>query len=212
MLELGLKTALGYLLGSVIGALVVGRIRGGVDIRQTGSGNAGGTNALRTQGKWFALWVMVIDVGKGILAAACIPGLELPGVGLDPAVDRAVVLYAVALAAIVGHVFPLWFGFRGGKGGATAAGLLCYLSLPLGGIILLVWLGIVFFTGYVGLATVAASAAAALWVMVSNFPAVTPFVFFAVAVAVLITYTHRTNISRMLNGTEARFGRYFGLR
>src|SRR5690606_15794244 len=122
MIELGLKFTLAYLLGSVLGSLVVGYLKGGVDIRKVGSGNAGGTNALRTQGKWFALWVMVIDVGKGILAAAVLPGLELPGVGVDPDVSRDLVLYAVALGAIVGHVFPVWFDFRGGKGGATAAG------------------------------------------------------------------------------------------
>ena len=74
MVELGLKLTLAYLIGSVIGSLVVGYFRGGVDIRTVGSGNAGGTNALRTQGKAFAFWVMVIDIGKGILAAAVIDG------------------------------------------------------------------------------------------------------------------------------------------
>ena len=128
MIELGLKVTLAYLVGAVLGSLVVGFLWGGVDIRKQGSGNAGGTNALRTQGKVFALWVMVIDVGKGILAAALIPPLDIAGVGIDAPVDRSLVLYSVAFAAIVGHVFPVWFGFRGGKGGATAAGLICYLA------------------------------------------------------------------------------------
>ena len=83
MIELGLKVTLAYLVGSVLGSLLVGFFYGGVDIRKAGSGNAGGTNALRTQGKVFALWVMVIDIGKGILAAAVIPPLVLPGVGID---------------------------------------------------------------------------------------------------------------------------------
>ena len=121
MIELGLKFTLAYLLGSVLGSIVVGYFKGGVDIRKVGSGNAGGTNALRTQGKWFALWVMIIDIGKGILAASSSRRWSLPGVGIDPDIDRSLVLYAVAFAAIVGHVFPVWFGFRGGKGGATAA-------------------------------------------------------------------------------------------
>ena len=83
MIELGLKVTLAYLVGSVLGSLLVGFFYGGVDIRKLGSGNAGGTNALRTQGKSFALWVMVIDIGKGILAAAVIPPLAMPGVGID---------------------------------------------------------------------------------------------------------------------------------
>src|SRR5690606_2734837 len=88
MIELGLKFTLAYLLGAVLGSLVVGYLKGGVDIRKAGSGNAGSTNALRTQGKWFALGVLVIDVGKGIIAAAWLPGLDIPGVGIDPAVSR----------------------------------------------------------------------------------------------------------------------------
>src|SRR5262245_54883888 len=149
MIELGLKFTLGYLLGSVLGSLVVGWFRGGVDIRKLGSGNAGGTNALRTQGKGFALAVMVIDVGKGILAAIVIPPLALPGVVSDPDVDPAFILYGVAFAAVVGHVFPLWFGFRGGKGGATAAGLLVYFAPVLALPVLVSWIAIVLLTGYV---------------------------------------------------------------
>ena len=122
MIELGLKFTLGYLLGGVLGSLVVGWLRGGVDIRKLGSGNAGGTNALRTQGKWFALWVMVIDVGKGILAATVIPRLVLPGVLPDPDVDPELITYAVAFAAVVGHVFPVWFGFRGGISSRESCG------------------------------------------------------------------------------------------
>ena len=157
MIELGLKVTLAYLVGAVLGSLLVGFFYGGVDIRKLGSGNAGGTNALRTQGKVFALWVMVIDIGKGILAAAVIPPLAMPGVGIDPSVDRSLVLYSVAFAAILGHVFPVWFGFRGGKGGATAAGLVCFLAPAAALPVLGSWLLIVFTTGFVGLATITAS-------------------------------------------------------
>ena len=100
MLELGLKFTLAYLVGGALGSLLVGRFRG-VDIRKVGSGNPGGTNALRTQGKIFALLVMIIDVGKGIFAAALIPPLVLPLVGLDPGVERSTVVFAVAFGAIV---------------------------------------------------------------------------------------------------------------
>ncbi|HUQ52059.1 MAG TPA: glycerol-3-phosphate 1-O-acyltransferase PlsY [Gammaproteobacteria bacterium] len=205
MIELGLKVTLAYLLGSVLGSLLVGFFYGGVDIRKVGSGNAGGTNALRTQGKAFALWVMVIDIGKGILAAAVIPPLVLPGVGIDPAVDRSLVLYGAAFAAILGHVFPVWFGFRGGKGGATAAGLVCYLA-PIGGLVMLVaWVLIVFLTGFVGLATITAALIAVLVIGASALPEQSGLFLFACATAALVIYAHRGNIRRMLDGTESRF-------
>jgi glycerol-3-phosphate acyltransferase PlsY len=208
MIELGLKFTLAYLLGSVLGSLVVGFFRGGVDIRKLGSGNAGGTNALRTQGKAFAFWVMVIDIGKGILAASVLPGAAIPGVALDPAVDRSVILYAVAFAAIAGHVFPVWFDFRGGKGGATAAGLLIYLApAALAFAIIGGWLAVVLVTGYVGLATIAAAAAAAALVGLLLLPGESGLFAFALATAALLIYAHRGNIQRMLNGTEARFAR-----
>jgi glycerol-3-phosphate acyltransferase PlsY len=193
------------MLGSVLGSLLVGLFYGGIDIRKVGSGNAGGTNALRTQGKMFALWVMVIDIGKGILAAAVIPPLALPGIGIDAAVDRSLVLYAVAFAAILGHVFPVWFGFRGGKGGATAAGLVCYLA-PVAGLVMLgAWLLIVLTTGFVGLATISAALVAVLFIGATNLPEQSGLFVFACATAALVIYAHRGNIRRMLDGTESRF-------
>lgn len=207
MVELGLKLTLAYLIGSVIGSLVVGYFRGGVDIRTVGSGNAGGTNALRTQGKAFAFWVMVIDIGKGILAAAVIPDLDVPGVGFDPEIERGLVLYGVAFAAIVGHVFPIWFGFRGGKGGATAAGLVLYLAPTVGIVVIGVWLLVVALTGFVGLATISGGLAAVAVVGLMLLPAEPGLFAFALCTAALLVYTHRGNIRRMVNGTEPRFSR-----
>ncbi len=207
MVELGLKLTLSYLIGSVIGSLVVGYFRGGVDIRTLGSGNAGGTNALRTQGKVFAFWVMVIDVGKGILAVAVIPYLDVPGVGFDPEIERGLVLYGVAFAVIAGHVFPIWFGFRGGKGAATAAGLVLYLAPPVGVAMIGVWLVVVLLTGYVGLATISAGLASVAVIGLTLLPQEPGLFAFACCTAVLLVYTHRSNIRRMLNGTESRFSR-----
>ena len=207
MVELGLKLTLSYLIGSVIGSLVVGYFRGGVDIRTVGSGNAGGTNALRTQGKTFAFWVMVIDVGKGILATAVVPDLDVPGVGFDPEIDRGLVLYGVAFAAIVGHVFPIWFGFRGGKGGATAAGLVLYLAPSIGVVAIAAWLLVVLLTGFVGLATISAGLASVAVIGFTRLPAEPGLFAFAVCTAALLVYTHRGNIQRMSNGTESRFSR-----
>jgi glycerol-3-phosphate acyltransferase PlsY len=211
MLELGLKFTLAYFLGGVMGALVVGALKGGVDIRKLGSGNAGGTNALRTQGRSFAAAVMLVDIGKGILAAAVIPGLSLPFVGNDAAVDRDFLLHAVAAGAILGHVFPVWYDFRGGKGGATAAGLVCYLAPGLGAGVIGLWLAIVFFTGYVGIATITATVAAAVWLAVFGLPERSALFAFACFVALLTIFTHRTNLARMLRGEESRFSRFFGL-
>jgi glycerol-3-phosphate acyltransferase PlsY len=105
--ELLLKVATSYLLGSLIGSLIVGRLRGGVDIRALGSGNAGGTNALRTQGKSFAFWVILIDVGKAFLAARGIAYLPLPVADAAPDLQTWIPA-ACGLAAKQGHVFTIW--------------------------------------------------------------------------------------------------------
>lgn len=207
MIELGIKVTLAYLIGAVLGSLLVGHFKGGVDVRKLGSGNAGATNSLRTQGKLFALLVMVIDVGKGILAAAVIPPLDIPGVGIDAGVDRSLVLYGTAFAAIVGHVFPVWFGFRGGKGGATAAGLLCYLAPAAALPVLGAWVLIVLATGYVGLATISATLAAVAFLFFTALPEQSGVFVFACCTSALLIYAHRGNIRRMLNGTESRFSR-----
>ncbi len=207
MLELGLKFTLAYLLGSVLGSLVVGRLRGGVDIRKLGSGNAGGTNALRTQGKTFALLVMIVDIGKGILAVAVIPGLDIPFVGIDASIDRDFLYFSVAFAVILGHVYPVWFGFRGGKGGATAAGLLFVLAPTIAPVVIFIWVAVVVATGFVGLATMTATLSATAlfaWLRLAEEPGL---VVFSACVSVLIVYTHRANIARMLKGSESRMWR-----
>jgi glycerol-3-phosphate acyltransferase PlsY len=192
MIELGLKVTMAYLVGAVLGSLLVGFFYGGVDIRKLGSGNAGGTNALRTQGKLFALFVMIVDIGKGVLAVA-------------PSIDRSLVLYSVAFAAILGHVFPVWFGFRGGKGGATAAGLVVYLAPAAALPVLGAWLLIVFTTGFVGLATISASLVAVIFLGLTALPVQSGLFLFGCATAGLLIYAHRGNIRRMLDGTESRF-------
>lgn len=204
MLELGLKFTLAYLLGSVLGSLVVGQLRGGIDIRELGSGNAGGTNALRTQGKVFALWVMVIDVGKGILLVMVLPTLDIPGVGIDPLLSREVIAYSVGFAAVLGHVYPLWYDFRGGKGGATAAGVLCAVAPSLALPVILSWAIIIVLTGYVGLSTMGAAVGAAVYVGITGLPDAYRLFVLAVMIAALLIFTHRANIARMWQGTENR--------
>ena len=195
------------MLGSVLGSLVVGRLWGGVDIRKLGSGNAGGTNALRTQGKAFAVFVMIIDIGKGILAVLVIPQLYIPLVGFDATIDRDFLYFSVAFAVVLGHVYPVWFGFRGGKGGATAAGLLFVLAPTLAPVIIIVWVVVVFGTGFVGLATMTASVTATALFAWLSFAEEPGLVVFSGFVSILIIYTHRSNIVRMLKGNESRMWR-----
>src|SRR5579862_4688284 len=153
-----IKVTLSYLLGSIIGSLVIGRLRGGVDIRKLGSGNAGGTNALRTQGKSFALWVLVIDIGKGWAATRLIAPLLVPGIEPPPFYVATWEPALCGLAAIAGHVYPLWHGFRGGKGVATLIGVVVGLDAWLLVPMLLTWFAAVMLMGYVGLASMAAAA------------------------------------------------------
>lgn len=205
MLELGLKSLIAYLLGSLMGALLIGAARG-VDIREQGSGNAGGTNALRTQGFWFAAGVVVIDVGKGALAAGWLPGWSIPAIGADASVDRGWLAAACALAAIAGHVWPLYYGFRGGKGGATLVGALIVLAPVIVPVVLAVWLLVVLLTGFVGLATMTSAAIipAALWLLGLRAP---PLLVLTIATAAFLVWTHRANIGRMRGGSESRMTR-----
>ena len=203
-MEFTVKVLLAYLLGSVVGSLVVGRLRGGVDIRTQGSGNAGATNAVRTQGWRFAIWVIVIDVATGWIAAALLPRLAVPGLPPAAPVAQLWLPAACALAAIVGHVFPVWHGFRGGKGVATLvgayAGIELFLLLPL----FVGWLVVVMVAGYVGLASIAASIIVPVYLLIRDGAVMTPTLGFALSCAALVIWTHRGNVRRMRAGTEPR--------
>lgn len=202
MTLLSLKLLAAYLLGSASGSLLLGRARG-VDIRTQGSGNAGGTNAFRTQGWRFALAVVAFDVGKGALAASF--GYLLPG-GM-PTTPLAQAL-ACGLAAAIGHVWPVWHGFRGGKGAATLLGALLVVLPALLVLPLFTWLGVLGVTGYVGLATVCAAAALLPSVLLfATPPTFAALIGFAAAYAALIAFTHRGNLQRVRAGTELRFER-----
>ena len=189
-----------YLLGSVSGSLLLGRLRG-VDIRRHGSGNAGGTNALRTLGWRFALGVVAIDLGKGALAA----WLALRFAPLGQALDVTAHGYAAAACAVVGHVWPLWHGFRGGKGAATAVGGLLMLWPWSIGVLLPVWMAVLVATGYVGLSTVLA--ALALPLLAWGTDAEPARLWFSMFAALFIAFTHRANLQRLRQGTESRFER-----
>jgi glycerol-3-phosphate acyltransferase PlsY len=212
--ELLIKVLVSYLLGSIVGSLLVGRLRGGIDIRTLGSGNAGGTNALRTQGKSFALWVLLIDIGKGWVATRLVAPVLLPAVAAAPQEVRVWVPAACGVAAIVGHVYPLWHGFRGGKGVATLIGVVLGLQASLLLPMLVTWFAAAVLFGFVGLASMLAAASLPLYVSMAGVEPGLPLTTFGVVVTALIVFTHRGNIARMRAGTEPRarrlwlFGRH----
>lgn len=202
MIDFILKITLAYMLGSLMGGLIVGKLKGGVDIRKLGSGNAGGTNALRTQGWKFALAVMTIDIGKGWLAVAWVPIVMFPGI--ENTVQTVWLQVACAMTVVLGHVYPLWFGFRGGKGAATLVGVLAGFmpeALPW---VLGVWLLILLCTGFVGLSTMLASATFNVWSLLTRAEPEAAVHLFGISMMVLTIYTHRGNIARMFAGTENR--------
>ena len=204
MLELSVKFLIGYFLGSLMGSLLVGYLKGGIDIRTMGSGNAGGTNALRTQGLWFAAGVVLIDVGKGALAAGVVPGLDIPYIGIDPAVSREWLMIACAGAAVIGHVWPVYHCFQGGKGAATLIGTIAVLAPMLLLPLFAVFLVVLVVSGFVGLSTMLAVAAMPVWLALTGLSGQAPLFAYLGFMAVFIVYCHRANIARMRQGVENR--------
>jgi glycerol-3-phosphate acyltransferase PlsY len=213
MIELLVKGVLAYLLGSVVGGLLIGQFRG-VDIRTLGSGNAGATNALRTQGKAVALGVLAIDLGKGWVATRILPALAIPGIAPTEPGLRALLITVCGIAVILGHVYPLWYGFRGGKGVATYLGAVLGINPALALVMVLSWLVMVILFGFVGLASMTSAVAVAAAIAAGTDSERGPLLAFGVLAALLIIFTHRGNIARMRAGVEPRAMRLwlFGLR
>lgn len=185
-----------YLLGSLTFATILVRATRGIDIRSVGSGNAGGTNVLRTSGKGLALVVALLDILKGVAAVFLMKTLTY-----DPRW-----LGAAAVAAVLGHIFPVYFGFRGGKGVATAVGSFAVLSPGSVLVIVAAFAAVVAATRYVSLGSVTAACLLPL-TMGLLFHAPEGEVLAAVAAALLLVFSHRTNIRRLLSGTERRLGK-----
>lgn len=192
--------AAAYLIGSIPFGLLIGKLNG-KDIRKEGSCNIGATNVTRVVGKWWGKLCFLCDFLKGLLPALLTLWYLENGGGWLTA--------AVAVAAVLGHVFPIYLGFKGGKGVSTAAGAamaLCPLAVVIAGA---VWAAVFFLSRYVSLASLAAALAlpVSAWLMgyfqvVRFFP---PFGFVMILFAVLAFWRHRSNIVRLMNGTESRF-------
>ena len=187
-----------YLVGAVPASYLAARLFAGIDLREHGSRNLGATNLYRVLGWRFAIPVGLFDIAKG----------AVPVLLFAPRVSSSE-LFALAcgLTAILGHVFSVFVGFRGGKGVATAAGVMLALTPAALGVAALVWAALVYLTGYVSVGSIAAAAVFPVAVLVLEPPRRPEILWLDVAVALAIIWFHRANIRRLLNGTENRFGR-----
>ena len=203
MTDLVLKVLAAYLLGGLMGGDVMRWLKGGADLRQEGSGNVGATNALRTRGAGFAIGVLAIDIAKGVLAALGIPALHIPG--LVAALPQAEAGLLCGVAVALGHCYPLFQKFRGGKGVATLAGVFGALlpwALPW---MLLVFVLAVILTGYVALASIGGALAAYIYVAVYDGGVQSATGAFALAMLLLVVFKHRENLARLFKGGEHQF-------
>jgi glycerol-3-phosphate acyltransferase PlsY len=211
VLQVGLVLLLSYLAGSIPTSVIIGKLFFGKDLREHGSGNAGGTNAFRVYGWKGGIPTMIVDVGKGVLATLLITRLPAPA-----GVPREALQLAAGSAAVIGHVWTVFAGFRGGKGVGTAAGMVASLyplallfCLPVFAITLVIG-------GYVSVASMAAAVAFPLLLLgidALGIQEVSPILFwFSIPIALLIVVTHRSNIRRLAAGTEPRVEKLMILR
>ena len=176
-----------YLMGSVSGSLLLGKFWK-IDIRGMGSGNAGGTNALRTVGVLFALLTFIIDLSKGIIPAYLSQQHEN-------------LMLISGFSAILGHVYPIFYNFKGGKGAGTLLGVLIIANPQSILFVVGTWIAMLLTTGFVGLSTIIAC----FVLVVYSFYSSTSFILFSIITFIFILFTHRSNIKRMIKGEENQF-------
>ena len=187
-----LALTIGYLFGSIPFGVLLTRLAGAGDLRSIGSGNIGATNVLRTGRKGLAAATLLLDMGKG-LAAVLLVGELWPEAGVW-----------AAAGALAGHCFPVWLGFRGGKGVATLMGVALGLAWPVGAVYALVWIGMLAVTRISSLAGMTAALAAPLAALASGNAWAAPVL---AALAALVVFLHRENVVRLRQGSEPRIGR-----
>ena len=183
----------GYLLGSIPFGVIVTRLGGAGDVRAIGSGNIGATNVLRTGRRDLAFFTLLGDGGKGVVAVLLARVLWGEDAGA-----------LAGGAAFIGHLFPVWLGFKGGKGVATFYGIMLAAAWPVGVVAALTWIAVALFMRLSSLAALMAVATAPLWAFLLHQPRA--IIFLALFTAVLVFIRHRENIERLLKGTEPRIG------
>ncbi len=212
MFNMVLVVLLSYIVGSIPTAVMLSKWRHGFDIRTKGSGNAGGTNVFRVLGWKSGVFVMVVDALKGVVATTIVARLfwdpSLPFYNRTPFDDFTVIQLICGGAAIIGHVWTVFAGFRGGKGIATAAGMLLGVAPTEFAVSISIFLVVFLASRYVSLGSIAAAVAFPLSLIVrynifmDEIPSYRTLVYFSVGVALFLIYSHRTNIRRLIAGTE----------
>ncbi len=204
MLQFLLMLVISYLVGSIPTAIITGKVLKGIDIRQHGSGNAGATNVFRVLGWKAGVFVLLVDMAKGFVATVLVYKIALGAVDIQP-----VVLQIIAgMAAVFGHIWTVFAGFKGGKGVGAGAGMIIGLvpGAVLAGIV--VFVIVVALTRYVSLGSILASLTVALYLYGKHFllhrTVETPLLVLGILVPVLIIFTHRSNLQRLLQGNENR--------
>ncbi|OQX96013.1 acyl-phosphate glycerol 3-phosphate acyltransferase [candidate division KSB1 bacterium 4572_119] len=205
MLTLLIIIFLSYLAGSIPTSIICSKLFKGIDLREHGSGNAGGTNAIRVLGWKIGVFVMLVDVGKGVLATLLISQIRIDSIGLSPDLLQII----AGLSAIFGHIWTVFAGFKGGKGVGTAAGMLFSLYPVAGLACLVIFFLMLALFRYVSLSSMTAAASFPVvvlltknWIAYSN-----ELIYFAVFIALLIIFTHRSNIKRLIKGEENKVGK-----
>ena len=193
-----------YLIGSINFSVIISKKMAGFDVREKGSGNAGTTNMLRSVGKRAAAITLLCDVLKGVIAI----GIAIVAGVIIKNLDRALLVQLAAIAVVLGHTFPIFFQFKGGKGVATSLGVLLLVNWKIGLICLVFALALIILTRMVSLGSVGAAILYPVLVMFihTNYtvPEGSGYLIFSIILAVIVVFSHRTNIKRLMNGTESR--------
>jgi acyl phosphate:glycerol-3-phosphate acyltransferase len=211
MLQLGLVVLLSYMVGSIPTSIIITKLSAGLDIRDHGSGNAGGTNVIRVLGLRAGLVVIIFDILKGYAAPMFVAKLmdgPFPFNNRTPFEDYTVVQIIAGCAAILGHVWTMFSGFRGGKGIATACGVLLGLAPIELTVSVTIFIIVFVVSGYVSLGSISASMAFPLAMLLrhnvfhADLDGYHTLIYFSVGIAILLVYNHRANIKRLVAGTE----------
>jgi glycerol-3-phosphate acyltransferase PlsY len=218
MINMAIVVLLSYIVGSIPTSIMVSKWRHGFDIRTKGSGNAGGTNVFRVLGWKSGLFVMIFDAMKGVIVTTIVARLfwdpTLPFYNRTPFDDFTIIQMICGGAAIVGHIWTIFAGFKGGKGIACGAGVLIGIAPTEFAVSIVVFLAVFFAWRYVSLGSIAAAIAFPVSLLVRHnilydeIHSYKTLIFFSIGVAVLLIYSHRKNIRRLLEGTENRVSRF----
>lgn len=198
-----LLIVLAYLIGSVPTAVWVSKRFFGIDIRDYGSGNAGATNTYRVLGSKWGTFVMLIDMLKGVIATSLylvLPFYVIP----ENEWPRTNLMIGLGLASVVGHIFPIWAGFKGGKGVATLFGMIVAIQPLVAVSCVGVFLLVLYLTRFVSLSSILAGVSFAIFILFIFNDEVTLYRIFSVLVALLVILTHQKNINRIIHGTESK--------